>query len=102
VLLCAAALLLVTLLGDWFGWRSFGLAPQLSGQEAVVSTFLALAGMLTAIAVLMALYIAVRTSRGLVTKPRNNSFDLAVIFLAYTAGQAALSALLVRLVPGVI
>ena len=40
-----------------------------------------------------------RTSRGLVTRPRSNTFDLAVLFLAYAATQAAASALLVRLFP---
>jgi cytochrome c oxidase subunit I+III len=53
-----------------------------------------------AIAVLMALYMAARTSRGLVTRPHNNSFDLTVMFVAYTAMQAGLSTLLVRLFPG--
>ena len=100
VLLCAGALLAVTFLGDLFGWRALGLAPQLTSQAALVSAFLALGGMLTAIVVLKVLYMAARTSRGLVTRPRNNSFDLTVIFLVYTAAQLALTALLVRLVPG--
>jgi cytochrome c oxidase subunit I+III len=102
VLLCAAALLTATMLGDWQGWRTFGLAPELSGQGATISAFLVLAGLLTSISVLMTLYIAARTSRGLLTKPRNNSFDLTVIFLVYTAAQAALSAMLVRLIPWVL
>jgi cytochrome c oxidase subunit I+III len=102
VLLCGAALLTATMLGDWQGWLTFGLAPELSGQGATISAFLVLAGMLTSISVLMALYIAARTSRGLLTKPRNNSFDLTVIFLVYTASQAALSAMLVRLMPWVL
>ena len=50
----------------------------------------------------VALYLAARTSRGLVTRPRNNSFDLATLFLAYTGAQGAAAALVVRLFPGTV
>ena len=85
---------------DAWSWTEIGLAPQLTAQAALVAAFLAQGGFLLAVAVLMALYMAARTSRGLVTRPHNNSFDLTVIFIAYTATQAGLSTLLVRLFPG--
>lgn len=48
----------------------------------------------------MAIYLAARTSRGLVTRPRNNSADLITLFLTYTAAQGIAAALLTRLFPG--
>src|SRR3546814_15883925 len=47
----------------------------------------------------MAFYLALRNSRGLITRPRNNSVDLIVLFTTYTALQGLISALLVRLFP---
>jgi cytochrome c oxidase subunit I+III len=72
----------------------------MSGQGATVYAFLSLDGMLTAIAGLMALYIAARNSRGLIVRPRNNSFDLVVMFILYASAQGTVGALLVRLFPG--
>jgi cytochrome c oxidase subunit I+III len=99
-MLVSAALVLAAAYGcDAWSWRGFGLEPQLSAQAALIAAFLAQGGFLTSVAVLMALYMAARTSRGLVTRPHNNSFDLTVMFIAYTAAQAGVSALLVRLFP---
>ncbi|MFN3387781.1 MAG: cbb3-type cytochrome c oxidase subunit I [Allosphingosinicella sp.] len=100
MILLSAGALLVTLGVDFHSWRASGLSPEQSGQGAVVHAFLATEAMLVAISLLMALYLAARNSRGLVTRPRNNSFDLTVMFLVYTAGQGLLAALLTRLVPG--
>ena len=96
----AVAPLVLSFAADWWSWR--GLRPEASGQGATVYAFIALQGILTAIAVLMALYVAARNSRGLVTRPRNNSVDLAVLFIVYTAAQGALTAALVRLFPGAV
>ena len=35
-------------------------------------------------------------------RPRNNSYDLVVIFIAYAAAQGVIGALLTRLFPGTI
>ena len=100
MLLSSALLLGVVFSVDLWSWRSAGLDPKLTAQWALVAAFLSQAGFMVAVAVMMALYMAARTSRGLVTRPQNNSFDLTVIFLAYTGVQAGLTALLVRLFPG--
>ena len=62
----------------------------------------ALEGLLVAIVMLMSLYLAARTSRGLVTRPRNNSFDLVTLFMTYTAVQGLITNLIVRLFPGTV
>ena len=46
----------------------------------------------------MALYCAARAVRGLVPQPRNNSIDLTMLFLVYTAAQGVTGALVSRLV----
>ncbi|MDQ3143859.1 MAG: cytochrome ubiquinol oxidase subunit I, partial [Pseudomonadota bacterium] len=102
VMLLAAALLAFGFGTDWWSWHASGLSPDQSGQGATVYMFLALEGQLLAVAVLMALYLAARTSRGLVTRPRNNTFDLTTLFLVYTGGQGIVAALLSRLFPGAI
>jgi cytochrome c oxidase subunit I+III len=93
--------LLPALVVDYWIWRAAGLDPVLTGQGAVVHAFLAQQAMLTGIAVLMIAYLAARTSRGLVTRPRNNSVDLVTLFVSYTAVQGAGAAIVSRLVPGV-
>ena len=100
LILFAAGGLIMSFGADLWSWRLTGLRPELSGQAATVHAFIGLQGILTAVSVLMALYLAIRNSRGLVTRPRNNSFDLTVLFLTYTAAQGALAASLVRLFPG--
>jgi cytochrome c oxidase subunit I+III len=99
VLLAAGALLSAYAV-DLLTWRAVGLDPQLTAQGALTMGFLALQGLLVAIAVLMAGYLALRTSRAMVTRPRNNTFDLIVLFTLYTVGQGAVAALLTRLWPG--
>jgi cytochrome c oxidase subunit I+III len=100
LLLSSAGLLGVVFAFDLWSWLLAGLDPQLTAQWALVAAFLSQAGFMVVIAVMMALYMGARTSRGLVTRPQNNSFDLTVIFLAYTGVQGGLTALLVRLFPG--
>ncbi|WP_234810827.1 hypothetical protein [Sphingobium herbicidovorans] len=48
----------------------------------------------------MAGYLSARNSRGMIVRPRNNSLDLCVLFVAYAAGQGALTAILTRVVGG--
>jgi cytochrome c oxidase subunit I+III len=101
-LVFAAAALTLAWTIDLMSWRGSGLAPEASGQGATVYGLLAHQGMVTFVAVLIALYLAARNSRGLVTRPRNNSFDLAALFLVYTGAQGAIAALVVRLFPGAV
>ncbi|MGE0773932.1 MAG: cbb3-type cytochrome c oxidase subunit I [Sphingomonadaceae bacterium] len=100
LLLLAVGALAAALAVDLWTWRASGLGPVESAQGATVYAFLSLQATLTAIVVLMGGYIAVRNSRGLIVRPRNNSVDLMVLFLGYTAIQGSLAALLVRLFPG--
>lgn len=100
LLLLAVGALAAALVIDLWTWRTSGLGPVESAQGATVYAFLSLQAALTAIVVLMGGYIAVRNSRGLIVRPRNNSVDLMVLFLGYTAMQGSLAALLVRLFPG--
>ncbi len=102
LILIATAILTAAYALDFWTWSASGLDPVASGQGATVYALLSLEGILVAIAVLMAAYLAARNSRGQITRPRNNTFDLVVIFLVYTAVQGSASALLVRLFPGTV
>ncbi len=93
----AALALGVAFAVDLWSWRS--LEPELSAQAAVIAAFMAQQGLLVAIALLMALYLGMRNARGLVTKPRNTTFDVIVLFVLYTAGQGSIAATLTRLFP---
>ena len=96
MLLLAAPLIVAAPIVDLASWRSAGFDPELTSQAALVHAFLSQQAMLSLISAMMAVYIAARTSRGLVTQPRNNSFDLVTIFFVYTAIQGTLSAVLTR------
>jgi cytochrome c oxidase subunit I+III len=86
-------------LGDWFSWRKLAMNPQLTAQGALSHTMLALQGLLVAVVALMGVFLAARTSRGLVTRPTNTTFDLISLFLLYSAAQGAATAMLLRFVP---
>jgi cytochrome c oxidase subunit I+III len=83
---------------DFLAWKSAGLDPELTSQAAIVWAFLGEQALLTFICALMALYMAARAARGLITAPRNNSFDLVVMFTVYTAIQGLATALVTRAV----
>ena len=72
-ILLAAAAMTCALLLDLYGWRADGLEPQLSAQAAMIMALLGLQGMIVAISVIMALYLAARNARAMVTRPANNS-----------------------------
>ena len=99
-MLAGVAALAIAFVVDFSSWRSNGLDPELSAQGALVHAFLAQQGMLVGIALLMAVYLAARNSRGLVTRPRNTTFDVITLFLLYCAAQGGTSAMLTRLFPG--
>jgi cytochrome c oxidase subunit I+III len=102
LIVVAAGALLVGVILDFRSWGASGLAPDASGQGATVYALLSLQAMLIGVAALMAAYLSARNSRGLIVRPRNNSYDLVVIFIAYTAAQGVIGALLTRLFPGTI
>ena len=68
--------------------------------SSLVMAFLALQGLLVAVAILMVLYLMARTSRNMIVRPHSVTFDVIVLFLLYTAFQGAASTLLTRLFPG--
>src|SRR3546814_19575965 len=74
---------------DFAGWRAAGLAPQESGQGAVIFALHALQACAVGIGALMAGYCAVRAARGLVTQPQNKRIDLPIVFYGHTARQGA-------------
>ncbi len=84
---------------DWFTWQAQGFDPELTSQGAFSHAFLALQGFLIAVGLLMAGYLAARTSRNLVSRPVNTTFDVVCLFLGYTAAQGAATAILMRIVP---
>jgi cytochrome c oxidase subunit I+III len=98
LLLLGAGFVVAAAIVDFLDWRALGFDPELSSQAALVHTFAAEQGLLSAICAIMALYIAGRNSRGLVTTPRNNSFDLVTLFTVYTAAQGIATALVTRAV----
>ena len=98
-LLFASGLIVAALLVDWFSWRAQGIDPEFTAQGALSHAMLALQAQLVAVVLLMAGYIAARTSRGLVTRPRNTTFDVTCLFLLYTSAQGAATTLVLRLFP---
>ncbi|NML08000.1 cbb3-type cytochrome c oxidase subunit I [Sphingomonas sp. G-3-2-10] len=84
---------------DLQAWLAI-LSPDASGQAAAVFAILSLQVMVAAIAVLMAFYLAWRAIKGLVTPERNNTLDLACLFLAYAGAQGAVGSVFVRAIGG--
>jgi cytochrome c oxidase subunit I+III len=99
-ILFAGAALLFAYAMDFTGWRSGGIDPETTSQAALIMTFLSQQGLLVAISATMAVYLAARNARGLITRPRNATFDVVSLFMLYTAAQGAVSASLTRLFPG--
>ena len=87
---------------DFLGWRNHGLDPTLSAQGAIVYAMLGWQGLMVALAILMAPYLAARTSVGLVTRPHNTTFDVVTLFLLYAAAQGAMAAVVTRITPGAV
>jgi cytochrome c oxidase subunit I+III len=98
--LLAAGAMLFAFSADFIGWRAAGIDPQTTSQAALVMTFLSQQALLVAISAIMALFLAMRNARGLITRPRNVTFDIVSLFMLYTAGQGAATAALTRLFPG--
>jgi cytochrome c oxidase subunit I+III len=99
-LVLAGALIATAWWLDIGAWRDAGLDPELSSQAALIMAFLVQQGALTAVAVLMAVYLAMRNSRAMIVRPRSVTFDVIVLFLLYTCAQGAVTATLTRLITG--
>nr|WP_314444275.1 cbb3-type cytochrome c oxidase subunit I [uncultured Sphingomonas sp.] len=87
---------------DWLSWREQTIDPELTSQGAMSYAMLGLQAQLVAVALLMGIYLAARTARGLVTRPRNTTFNVVCLFLLYTCAQGAATALLIRLFPAAV
>jgi len=98
-ILFACALILGAFVTDVVTWQAQAIDPQLSAQGAFSQAILALQGQLVAVTVLMGFYLAARTASGLVTRPRNTTFDVCSLFLLYTSAEGAATALLLRFFP---
>ena len=98
-ILFASIFIVAALAIDWLTWQGQGIDPETTAQGAFAHALLGLQAQLVAVVVLMALYLAARTSRGLVTRPRNTTFDVVSLFLLYTCAEGAATALLLRLFP---
>ena len=101
-LLFACVLTAVAMAVDWFSWRAQGIDPELTSQGAFSHAMLALQGQLVAIVLLMGVYLAARTARGLVTRPSNTTFDVVSLFTLYVAAQGAATACLLRVFPAAV
>jgi len=100
LVLLAAGALLGAFAADAGSWWGEGLRPDASGQGATVFAMISLEGLLLAVAVLMAGFVLARALRGHLSAARTSTVDVVCLFLAYTAGQGALGAVIVRLFPG--
>jgi len=98
-ILFGVSALVLALCLDVLTWQAHGLDPELTSQGAFAWAMLALEALLVAIALLMGGYLGARTARGLVTRPRNTTFDVISLFVLYAAAQGAATALLLRLFP---
>jgi cytochrome c oxidase subunit I+III len=99
--LCSMALLAAgaAFAADVGSWWSAGLRPDASGQGATVFALLSLQGLLLAVGVLMAAYLAVRAATRLLRPDRLSTADLCLLFVGAFSAQGALGTLLVRLFP---
>ncbi len=81
-------------------WNAAGLAPTNSGQGATVFAMIALQGGVVFVGAIMALYLGLRSGRGLLRPPVNTTMDIVSRFLAFAALQGLGFAVLTRLAPG--
>jgi len=98
--LVGATLAGVAIVNEFQAWAVQGLDPEISSQGASVFALLAWSAVFCAISALMALYLLLRRGFGYVSPDRPTTVDVICLFLTFTAVQAALSILLIRLFPG--
>jgi cytochrome c oxidase subunit I+III len=95
-----AVVLVGSLYLDICGWLSTGLQPTATGMGATVFMLMALQGQVVAVSVVMVIYLAFREARGLLTSPYNVTMDVVARFIAFSALQGIVFALVPRLFPG--
>ena len=96
----AAALLVGALWLDVTGWLATGLLPTANGMGATVFMLAVLQGQLVVVAVIMAIYLAFREARGIMTTPTNVTMDIVARFIMFCAIQGMVFTLLPRVFPG--
>jgi len=96
----AAALLVGALWLDVTGWLATGLLPTANGMGATVFMLSVLQGQVVVVAVIMAIYLAFREARGIMTTPTNVTMDIIARFIMFCAIQGMVFTLLPRIFPG--
>ncbi|WP_375290781.1 cbb3-type cytochrome c oxidase subunit I [Qipengyuania sp.] len=96
----AAALLVGALYLDVTGWLATGLLPTASGMGAAVFMLAVLQGQVVIVAVIMAIYLAFREARGILTTPTNVTMDVVARFIMFSALQGLIFTVLPRVFPG--
>ena len=96
----AAALLVGALWLDVTGWLATGLLPTANGMGATVFMLAILQGQVVVVAVIMAIYLAFREARGIMTTPTNVTMDIVARFIMFCAIQGMVFTLLPRVFPG--
>ncbi len=96
----AVALLVGALWLDVTGWRATGLAPTVNGMGATVFMLAVLQAQVVTVAVVMAIYLALREARGIMTTPTNVTMDVVGRFVAFCALQGMIFTLVPRVFPG--
>ncbi|MEE2794408.1 MAG: cbb3-type cytochrome c oxidase subunit I [Pseudomonadota bacterium] len=96
----AAALLVGALWLDVTGWLATGLLPTANGMGATVFMLAVLQGQVVVVAVIMAIYLAFREARGIMTTPTNVTMDIVARFIMFCAIQGMVFTLLPRVFPG--
>ena len=96
----AAALLVGALWLDVTGWLTTGLLPTANGMGATVFMLAVLQGQVVVVAVIMAIYLAFREARGIMTTPTNVTMDIVARFIMFCAIQGMVFTLLPRVFPG--
>ena len=85
---------------DLQAWTATGLEASATTQGATVFALLSWQGLFAGLVGMMGLYAIARWLAGHVEAARPSTFDLIALFIVFSAGQGALTSLLVRLFPG--
>ena len=96
----AVALLVGALWLDVAGWQATGLGPTKNGMGATVFMLAVLQAQVLIVAVIMAIYLALREARGIMTTPTNVTMDVVGRFVAFCAVQGMVFTILPRVFPG--
>nr|WP_313428516.1 cbb3-type cytochrome c oxidase subunit I [Brevundimonas diminuta] len=101
VLLVISAIGAATAIGlELQAWWTAGLKPDVTSQGAAVFALLGWSATFAGIGMLMGLYILLRRAFRRLSAERPSTIDLIGLFMTYTAVQAVIVVLLIRLFPG--